>query len=167
MFCPQCRSEFREGFFRCPNCECELVGELPDLEDRSEKLRQLAASGGAVRIARASYREAAQMVETIQSHGVDAMLTGDCDAATGCCKRGCGGPQAYVTVLPEDVQDAAAILREVHRNLVADMEGGSLEALDAEVDLDSEGEKTCPACGAKFEGSPEECPDCGLYLGAG
>ena len=166
MFCPQCRAEFREGFFKCPNCECDLVGALAEEEDKSEKLRQLAASGGAVRIARASYREAAQMVETIQHHGVDAMLTGDCEAAGGGCKRGCGGPQAYVTVLPEDAEEAVSILKSVHRGLVADMEDGSLDALDAEVDLDAEGEKKCPACGASFEGSPEECPDCGLYLGA-
>ena len=94
------------------------------------------------------------------------MLTGDCEAAGGGCKRGCGGPQAYVTVLPEDAEEAVSILKSVHRGLVADMEDGSLDALDAEVDLDAEGEKKCPACGASFEGSPEECPDCGLYLGA-
>jgi hypothetical protein len=29
MFCPECRSEFREGVTRCPDCDVDLVGALP------------------------------------------------------------------------------------------------------------------------------------------
>lgn len=29
MICPNCRSEFREGFTRCPDCDVELVARLP------------------------------------------------------------------------------------------------------------------------------------------
>lgn len=29
MFCPECRSEFREGFTRCAECDVELVPSLP------------------------------------------------------------------------------------------------------------------------------------------
>lgn len=29
MFCPQCRSEYREGFTRCDNCNVALVAVLP------------------------------------------------------------------------------------------------------------------------------------------
>lgn len=29
MFCPQCRSEYREGFTRCENCDVPLVAMLP------------------------------------------------------------------------------------------------------------------------------------------
>lgn len=29
MFCPKCRSEYREGFNICADCETELVEELP------------------------------------------------------------------------------------------------------------------------------------------
>ena len=29
MFCPQCRSEYREGFTRCADCDVELVPALP------------------------------------------------------------------------------------------------------------------------------------------
>ena len=30
MFCPKCRSEFREGFTRCEKCGVELVDRLPE-----------------------------------------------------------------------------------------------------------------------------------------
>ena len=29
MFCPQCRAEYREGFFRCSDCDNPLVDQLP------------------------------------------------------------------------------------------------------------------------------------------
>ena len=29
MFCPQCRSEYRQGFTRCSDCDIDLVAELP------------------------------------------------------------------------------------------------------------------------------------------
>jgi hypothetical protein len=29
MFCPQCRSEYREGFTRCESCDVPLVAVLP------------------------------------------------------------------------------------------------------------------------------------------
>jgi len=31
MFCPQCRSEYREGFTRCDDCDLPLVATLPPL----------------------------------------------------------------------------------------------------------------------------------------
>lgn len=168
MFCPQCRSEFRPGFLTCPQCQLDLVEALPEPgQDKAVRLRELADARQAARIAKAGIHEASQMVETIRANGVEAMLTGDADDCAGGCRKGCcGGPKAYVTVLPEDVADAIAILRQTHRDLVASMDEGSLDALDAEVDLDADGEKACPACGARFTGSPEECPDCGLFLGA-
>ena len=29
MFCPQCRAEYRPGFFRCSDCDVPLVDQLP------------------------------------------------------------------------------------------------------------------------------------------
>jgi hypothetical protein len=29
MFCPKCRAEYREGFFRCSDCDIPLVDQLP------------------------------------------------------------------------------------------------------------------------------------------
>ena len=42
MFCPVCRSEFREGIARCPDCEVVLVAELlPDLSHDASDLAPL------------------------------------------------------------------------------------------------------------------------------
>ena len=29
MFCPKCKAEYREGFYRCADCDIDLVPELP------------------------------------------------------------------------------------------------------------------------------------------
>jgi len=31
MFCPKCRTEYREGFYKCADCDIELVQELPEV----------------------------------------------------------------------------------------------------------------------------------------
>lgn len=30
MFCPKCKSEYRDGYDRCPECNCRLVENLPE-----------------------------------------------------------------------------------------------------------------------------------------
>ena len=40
-FCPLCKAEYSAGTKRCPDCECDLVEELPedaDLEDMGEEV---------------------------------------------------------------------------------------------------------------------------------
>jgi hypothetical protein len=32
MFCPKCRTEYREGFYVCVDCDSDLVDELPPEE---------------------------------------------------------------------------------------------------------------------------------------
>lgn len=167
MHCPECRSEYQEGIENCFHCGCTLIEAQPELhEGKHERLRIAVTAGEVIQIAKANYREASQMVETIQSSGVDATLMGDEKAVCAPMRGGCG-PSFFVVVLPEDVDAAVGALRAAHRALVASHEEASLEAMDAMIDLDAEGEKQCPACGAGFTGAPEECPDCGLYLGVG
>ena len=33
MFCPKCRTEYREGFYVCVDCDSDLVDELPPEEE--------------------------------------------------------------------------------------------------------------------------------------
>ena len=168
MYCPECRSEYREGIKRCAHCECLLVEILPEpQEDKQARLRAAVAAGEAVQIAKARYREALQMVEAIQASGVDAMVMGDEKSLSQTARGCCGGPAFFVAVLPEDVESAIEALRAEHRALAAADDEVCVEAMEAMIDLDAEGEKCCPACGASFADAPEACPDCGLYLGVG
>lgn len=34
MFCPKCKSEYREGFYKCADCDVYLVSELPQASTR-------------------------------------------------------------------------------------------------------------------------------------
>ncbi|MGW8161561.1 MAG: putative signal transducing protein [Desulfobulbales bacterium] len=34
MYCPSCRAQFREGFFRCEDCDVKLVEDLPPKEEK-------------------------------------------------------------------------------------------------------------------------------------
>ncbi len=36
MFCPQCRTEYRPGIARCPECGVDLVEQLPQGHDEAE-----------------------------------------------------------------------------------------------------------------------------------
>lgn len=39
MYCPYCRAEFREGFFRCEDCDADLVEKLPPLPEVPEFIK--------------------------------------------------------------------------------------------------------------------------------
>jgi ribosomal protein S16 len=36
MFCPKCRTEYREGFYVCSDCNTDLVEELPELPEEGK-----------------------------------------------------------------------------------------------------------------------------------
>lgn len=162
-YCPSCHAEYRDGIERCAHCELALVAQLPETDrEKSDRLREAAGKGEAARIARATYAEACQMVELLHTRGVDAMVVGDSES----CGPGGHCSRFHVAVLPEDIEAAQDVLRDEFRRLVEVSEDCQGADPDALVDFDAEGQKACPACGASFEGTPEECPDCGLYLGA-
>lgn len=158
-WCPACRSEYVEGVARCSPCDVELVEALPEaLPEKGELLRAAVASGEALAIARASYTDACQMVEALHAAGVDAMVSGD----PASCGKGGQCSHYFVAVLQEDGKAANDALKAEWARL---LDHEQMAAAGGEIDLDAEGAKQCPACTATFEGAPDECPDCGLYLG--
>ena len=38
MFCPKCGAEYREGFTHCPDCDTDLVNELP--KEKPKQVRE-------------------------------------------------------------------------------------------------------------------------------
>jgi hypothetical protein len=36
MYCPNCRAEYREGFFKCADCHVPLVAGLPPENDKDD-----------------------------------------------------------------------------------------------------------------------------------
>ncbi len=161
-YCPNCHGEYRESIVSCAHCLVPLVPELPKAKTRSSaELRQAVAEQRALVISRAPYADANRMLETLYGGGVDAMLLADpgsCGAASGGCAT-----HYMVAILEEDREEAARVLHEDWSALL-DAEGAA--APRGELDLDAEGAHQCPACGERFEGALEECPECGLFLGA-
>jgi hypothetical protein len=46
MFCPKCKTEYRDGFTRCIDCEIDLVESLPQaaVEDKKENKTKIDGS---------------------------------------------------------------------------------------------------------------------------
>jgi len=161
-YCPTCRTEYRDGIATCVHCSQPLVPQLAESDEgKGDRLREAVKEGKAAPIFRSNYSESCQMVEFLQSQGMDSMVTGDPKT----CGKGGHCSHYFVAVLEEDVPAAAELMKADQRRLVESDDACKGANLDAMVDLDAEGQKNCPACGTAFEGTPEECPDCGLFIG--
>jgi hypothetical protein len=156
--CPLCQGEYREGFTRCESCGADLVDRLAQPEWQGlRRLEELLASGTAALSAARGMEDAQRDQELLHEAHIPCLLY----ANPGSVGKN-GAPQLYhLAFLPEDVEPARLTL-ERRRKQMIEREG--LQASDAVVDLEA-AELTCPACGFKFP-KAEECPDCGLYLGA-
>ena len=50
MFCPKCKSEYRQGFTRCTDCNVGLVPKLPSVEAEFVEYEQVLATHNAADI---------------------------------------------------------------------------------------------------------------------
>jgi len=67
MFCPECKDEYREGFYTCADCGIDLVTELP------EEPKQESAFVPRTRLFTVRNTAEAHTVSAfLQSHGIDA-----------------------------------------------------------------------------------------------
>jgi hypothetical protein len=71
MFCPECRSEYREGYLRCADCGVDLVEQLPEEEPAAR-----ARSGGppVVVFVSGDIHEAALVRSLLEGSGIRAVL---------------------------------------------------------------------------------------------
>ena len=75
-FCPSCRSEYRDGFTRCNECDTALVEALPaqnsaELEPDEVHLVELASFPNA--------SEAEMIHELLEGNGISTVIRGDAD----------------------------------------------------------------------------------------
>ena len=76
MFCPKCKAEYREGFYRCADCEVDLVPELPPEEE--QPLEQPAEYLNLVNIETYYNRHEAELAKGFLSvNGINAVVLGD------------------------------------------------------------------------------------------
>jgi hypothetical protein len=72
MFCPKCKTEYREGFSRCADCDVDLIPELPPEPEPSEEYVDL------INIKTYSSRHDAELAKSfLASNGVNAVVSGD------------------------------------------------------------------------------------------
>ena len=50
MFCPECKSEYRQGFTRCTDCNVDLMSELPSEKTEFVNYKQVLATHNAADI---------------------------------------------------------------------------------------------------------------------
>ena len=75
MFCPKCKAEYREGFFRCTDCDIDLVLELPpEPELPVERVEYI----DFIKIKSYPNRHEAELAKGFLSiNGIDAVVSGD------------------------------------------------------------------------------------------
>src|SRR5262249_26461339 len=80
MFCPRCKSEYRPGFRRCPDCDSELVDQLPaDPARPAQRQRSSDADHAELVVLRtfASVVDAELAKTALESVGIDSMIRSD------------------------------------------------------------------------------------------
>ncbi len=75
-FCPNCRTEYRDGFTYCSECDATLVEALPaqdpvKLESEQLRLAELASFPNA--------SEAEMIQELLEGNGISTVIRGDVD----------------------------------------------------------------------------------------
>ena len=110
MFCPECKAEYREGFYTCADCGKELVYELPQEED-------VAAEGavtteGFVAVAGLLNDGLANHIfNYLMSNGIEAQI-GD-DKSKSFRTKGFTPPSFQVMVSEENEEKALSLIEKV------------------------------------------------------
>jgi len=109
MFCPKCKAEYREGFYKCADCEIDLVYELPPEPEQYTEYEYI----NLVNIKTYTDRHEAEFAKgLLLANGIYAVVPGD----EGRVYRHQLAFGVYeLLVKEEDVQEAKNILSETIR----------------------------------------------------
>jgi len=79
MFCPECRAEYREGFFRCSDCGIPLVDQLQADRSVADRGRAFETDHPELVVVRTfpTVIEADLAKSALESVGIDSMVRSD------------------------------------------------------------------------------------------
>jgi len=129
MFCPECRSEYREGFTRCTDCDVDLVAELPALPAVDEAPRIVFTTS--------QPSEAALMKSVLEASGVEVFAFDEHQANITVPMATLLG-DVKLAVSPEQEQLARDVLRDYQETAENDQKFGGLTAVDSLEDDDTD-----------------------------
>jgi len=77
MFCPNCKAEYRDGFYKCADCNEDLTYELPVEEE--VRMQDEDKPGGNLKTVQTymSEAEASVALSFLVSNGINGILLGD------------------------------------------------------------------------------------------
>jgi ribosomal protein L40E len=145
LICPECGAEYYAHVKTCKGCGVALVrpgraGEAPS------------ASGSLVCIEAGGYDRVSDMARSLKGAGFE------CGVLKTGGKSSCATGGEYGLFVDSAVASKAAMaIEDLWLKLHPEMKQTESRLLDG----------LCPACGARLQGAPSECPDCGLNLGGG
>ena len=145
--CPDCGAEYYSYVKECSRCRSELV-PASEIRGGAAPSAKKHPSDGLVCIEDGSYERANELAWQLREKGFDATVL---RAPAASCGGGFG-----VFVEQSIARDAA-----LYRDSLLKKANAGLEEAEAKLR-----QGICPACGAALMGSSDECPDCGLFVGA-
>lgn len=134
MFCPLCKSEYREGVKRCTNCDAALLASLETSRDNPAALLWTGKNEA----------EFSAVVDALRDNKIPALVQEQPRAALGNRLR----PDSQIHVLQSDLKRALQI---------AAASTGSLPRGPQHV-------RACHGCGGEVRVSFTHCPRCGTML---
>jgi hypothetical protein len=134
MFCPKCGAEYREGFYRCVDCEVDLVDEAPDLPSAAEATEHyvtvMRAGDPALLLMAKSLLQDAGIAFSAKDEGLQDLF------AAGRLGTGFNplvGP-AEIQVSSSDEEVAREVLRDLERGTTMEEETADEEDGDADLE---------------------------------
>lgn len=163
FYCHACGGEFRYRLDRCPSCAVELESGV----ERRQRLQageslllsrsmELTPGCETVNLRKGLLRDMQELQRVLARKRIPSLLGGE----RGECGKGCCGPELYLKIRPEDVDEALQALAEEFVRTTA-VDSRQLSQAAAVFDP-SAAEALCPACGCRFSPTVGACPDCGL-----
>ena len=162
-YCQSCNSEYRLNLSLCPVCRIPLVSGTEKLakwaseqDRRDRRSMDLQPGTELVSIRKGPLRDMKYLLKVLEQGYIPGILSGE---ESGCGK-GCCGPEMYLQIRKDDVDQALEILA---KDFVKSTALGDHDLCNAAAVFDPTATATvCPACGCTFSPSVGACPGCGL-----